>query len=91
MTIDTARPPAEAVRILKADPGLTEHGQAIISLLDQYARDPMGGGSPLSEHARQHLLGELRRRDNAHVILALVDGKPAGLINCFEGFSTFAC
>ena len=23
--------------------------------------------------------------------MAYVDGQPAGLVNCFEGFSTFAC
>jgi len=24
-------------------------------------------------------------------LLCYVDGKPAGLVNCFEGFSTFSC
>ncbi|MGH1448539.1 MAG: GNAT family N-acetyltransferase [Pseudomonadaceae bacterium] len=82
---------AADIRVFEADLDLPEHGQAIVDLLDQYARDPMGGGTPLAERTRANLVGELRRRDTAHVILALVDGKPAGLTNCFEGFSTFAC
>jgi GNAT superfamily N-acetyltransferase len=33
----------------------------------------------------------LARRPHAFSILAYVNGEPAGLINCFEGFSTFKC
>ena len=29
--------------------------QALVSLLDAYARDPAGGGVPLSEFAKSHL------------------------------------
>lgn len=80
-----------AIQIVRADLDSPEHALAIITLLDQYARDPMGGGAPLAASTRKNLISELRKRDTAHVILALVDGKPAGLTNCFEGFSTFAC
>lgn len=79
------------IRIFEADLGSTAHARAIVDLLDHYARDPMGGGAPLAVSTRENLIGELRKRNTAHVILALVDGKPAGLTNCFEGFSTFAC
>lgn len=34
---------------------------------------------------------ELAKRAHAFSVLAFVNGEPAGLINCFEGFSTFAC
>lgn len=78
-------------RIIEADLDSPEHARAIIDLLDQYARDPMGGGEPLAASTRENLIGELRKRNTAHIILALVDDKPAGLTNCFEGFSTFAC
>lgn len=59
--------------------------------MDEYARDPMGGGKALTPFVRANLVSELRNRDTAHVILAFADGKPAGLVVCLEGFSTFAC
>ncbi len=51
----------------------------------------MGGGQSLSDYAQANLPAELGKRNNAHVILALVDDAPAGLLVCIEGFSTFAC
>lgn len=79
------------IDIIKANPSLPEHAEAIIYLLDAYARDPMGGGKGLSDYAKKNLPTELASRSTAHVILAFVDSEPAGLIICFEGFSTFAC
>ena len=68
---------------------------AWLDLLDHYAQDPMGGGEGLSEHARAHLVRELRVFPGFHGALAWLaadDGSetPVGLINCFTGFSTFA-
>ena len=61
-----------------------------LALLDLYAQDPMGGGEGLSAHAQTHLVRELRVFPGFHGALAW-DGEDAiGLINCFEGFSTFA-
>jgi len=79
------------VEIIEGNLAFPEHAAALVQLLEEYARDPMGGGNGLSQHAREHLAIELRKRDTAHVILALVDQEPAGLIVCLEGFSTFAC
>lgn len=79
--------------IVRADYGDTRHAQALVSLLDAYARDPAGGGQPLSEVARENLPAALAARREAFSVLAF-DGEagPAiGLVNCFEGFSTFAC
>lgn len=70
-----------------ADPA---HAGALIDLLDHYARDSMGGGQPLEEQARLHLAERLRARPDFCGFLAFADGRPVGLINCFEGFSTFA-
>jgi ribosomal protein S18 acetylase RimI-like enzyme len=63
----------------------------IVFLLDHYASDPMGGGEPLSDNVKQKLVVSLSNIPNAFSVLATVDGKPAGLVNCFEGFSTFKC
>lgn len=79
------------VEIVEGNLAVPEHAAALVRLLDAYARDPMGGGRGLSEHARRNLVAELRKRDAVHVILAFVDREPAGLVICIEGFSTFAC
>ncbi len=62
-----------------------------IELLDAYARDPMGGGEPLSRYCRTHLADALASRPDAITLLALDGDQPAGLLNAFEGFSTFYC
>ena len=63
----------------------------VVALLDAYARDPMGGGTPLSEHTRTHLAAELAKRPHAHALIARMDDEPAGLAICIEAFSSFAC
>ena len=85
------------VRVCRADYGNPVHAQALVSLLDAYARDPMGGGEPLSEFAKANLIAALAARPQAFSVLAFDDllGKGAGIavgfVNCIEGFSTFAC
>ncbi len=80
-----------SVRVVCADLSIPEHGQALVDLLDAYARDPMGGGEALSADTRARLPAALKARHGVHVLIAYVDGTPAGLLNAFEGFSTFAC
>lgn len=87
-------PPTPSVRICRADYADPDHAQALLSLLDAYARDPMGGGAPLSAFALAHLVPALAARPQAFSVLAFGgrDGNlPVGLVNCIEGFSTFAC
>ena len=82
------------LRICQADYSNPQHINALMTLLDGYARDPMGGGEPLSDHARATLPAALRARPFMFSVLAFDDtqnGLPVGLINCVEGFSTFAC
>jgi GNAT superfamily N-acetyltransferase len=76
--------------IVRVDLIQADHGSAMLQLLNEYALDPMGGASPLSEFVRANLVARLRDRTGFYGVLAFVDGRPAGLINCFEGFSTFA-
>ncbi len=79
------------MNILKAD--LNDHAQAadFICLMSQYALDPMGGGKDLSAQIKADLPAALAARDHCVSFIAHVDGKPAGLLTCMEGFSTFAC
>lgn len=64
---------------------------AVVSLLDSYARDPAGGGTPLAEDIKQNLPAALAGRPQMFSVLAFDGGEPIGLVNCIEGFSTFAC
>jgi len=88
---------AFTIRICRADYGNPDHADALVRLLDAYARDPMGGGKPLSEFALANLIPALAARPQAFSVLAFgcaSDGSnetPVGLVNCIEGFSTFAC
>lgn len=86
--------PRSSLRICRADYVNAAHAAALVYLLDAYARDPMGGGEPLSDFAKAHLVKALAARSQAFSVLAFggPDGDiPVGLVNCFEGFSTFAC
>ncbi len=67
------------------------HASAIVFLLNEYAKDPMGGGEALSVYTQANLVAEMAKRSTCHAAIAFVNGIPAGLINCIEGFSTFAC
>ncbi len=82
------------LRLCQADYTNPQHMRALLDLLDGYARDPMGGAEPLSEFARANLPQALAARPFMFSVLAFDDaqnGLPVGLVNCVEGFSTFAC
>ncbi len=79
------------ILVLQASYTNPVHAEAIGLVLNQYAKHPMGGGHPLAADLLQQLPAELAKRAHAFSVLAFVGGEPAGLINCFEGFSTFAC
>jgi ribosomal protein S18 acetylase RimI-like enzyme len=79
------------LRIVRADYADPQHASDLVGLLDTYARDPAGGGQPLSEYARTHLPTQLAARATAFSVLAYDGDEAVGLVNCIEGFSTFAC
>lgn len=69
-----------------------QQADALVRLLDAYACDPAGGGQPLDAEAKRQLPAALAARPQAFSVLAYdAQHEPVGLINCFEGFSTFAC
>lgn len=85
MTLD-----APALTIARADYRDADDMAALVGLLDAYARDPMGGGTPLLDEARTHLPARLAAHPGAFSLIARLDGDAVGLANCFTGFSTFA-
>ena len=79
------------VTVCRADYANPVHAAAIVALLDAYAQDPMGGAHALSDFAKANLVDALARRPQAYSVLAFDGDMPVGLVNCIEGFSTFAC
>ncbi len=79
------------IRVLQASYTNALHAEAIGLVLNAYAEDPMGGGHSLPADVLAQLPQELAKRAHAFSVLAFVNGEPAGLVNCFEGFSTFVC
>ena len=82
------------IHVVRADYANPVHAAALVMLLDAYASDPMGGGEPLSDFAKVHLVPALAARPQAYSVLAFAsadDSVPVGLVNCIEGFSTFKC
>ena len=82
---------APALRICRADYRNPVHADALVRLLDAYAQDPAGGGKALGKFAKTNLVRELAARPQAFSVLALSGDEAVGLVNCIEGFSTFAC
>lgn len=79
------------IRIIAVDYLNKQHASDLIYLLNYYANDPMGGGSELGVHVKRNLVSELAKIAGSLSVLCYVDDKPVGLVNCFEGFSTFKC
>lgn len=84
------------ITVRQADYAQPADAAALVALLDAYAQDPAGGGQPLSEFAKTHLVAALAKRQGAYSVLAFAEGPyghqiPVGVVNCLEGFSTFAC
>lgn len=66
-----------------------KHAADLVVLLDNYARDPMGGGKPLAQYARDNVVTELSRLPHAFSVIVYEGESAVALANCFEGFSTF--
>jgi ribosomal protein S18 acetylase RimI-like enzyme len=81
--------PPPALRIERLDPRDPHDAAALVGLLDEYARSPTGGGTPLAPEARARLPGLLAERAHYVGLLAWDGTVPVGLVNCFEGVSTF--
>lgn len=78
----------DVIRANYLDP---QHAADLVFLLDSYALDPMGGGIGLPPEVQGNLVSILATLPHAVSLLCYVDDRPAGLVNCFEGFSTFSC
>lgn len=62
---------------------------AIVDVLDAYARDPMISGDALPENVKVELVDRMCRLAQCQVFLAQCDERIIGVAICFVGFSTF--
>lgn len=106
--------------IQQVDFNNTQQTDELLSLLNAYALDPMGGGEPLPEATQAVLIQEMAKRDGVYSFIAYhqrvndrdtntdvstnantnantnasahpsKNRQAVGLVNCVEGFSTFA-
>jgi ribosomal protein S18 acetylase RimI-like enzyme len=79
-----------AVTVVLADLDRADHQQAVLKLVDAYAREPMGSGKPLAPQVRAELIDQLRRHPTTLIFLAYRQAEAVGIAVCFRGFSTFA-
>jgi ribosomal protein S18 acetylase RimI-like enzyme len=77
------------IKIIDADLANPDHQRAILTMLDAYMRDPMGGNTPMPETTRRDLISGLRAHPACYVFLAYSYNTPVGFSTCFLGFSTF--
>jgi ribosomal protein S18 acetylase RimI-like enzyme len=79
-----------AVTIYQLDFKDAQQGADLIFLLDHYAQDEAGGGQPLPDSVKKTLVSNLEKLPHAISLIAYDKGEAVGLLNAFEGFSTFA-
>ena len=77
------------VQVRMADLADAKDCNAIVQLIDAYARDPRGGGQPLPSPVRERLITGLRSHPTTRVWLAFAGGAAVGVCIGFTGFSTF--
>ncbi len=75
--------------ILRADLDHPAHASGIVNCLDAYARDPMGGGIPLSDEVRACVIDGLKAHSASTTFIATTASEIVGVAVCFMGYSTF--
>lgn len=80
------------VRVQLADLCDPAHAEALVEILDAYAREPNGQSAPLTDSAKASLIEGLKEHATSFVLFAFVAGEsmPVGAAVCFWGYSTFA-
>jgi GNAT superfamily N-acetyltransferase len=81
---------AKSANIIQCDYANPKHTSALISLLNAYITDEMGGGKPLSKKAQNSLIKKLSVHEKAIVLLAQIGDEFTGLLIAFENIATFA-
>ncbi len=78
------------LKLSKVDYANQEQTQTLLDLLQMYAKDPMGGGSPINSNILESLPSELAKRPFMHSFIVYDNEQPIAFANCIESFSTFS-
>jgi ribosomal protein S18 acetylase RimI-like enzyme len=78
-----------SVEILPLDFSEPAHCAALVSLMNEYITDRMGGGKPYDEDQKIRLVNGLKRHPSKLVLLARSGNHYIGLVTCFINFATF--
>jgi ribosomal protein S18 acetylase RimI-like enzyme len=89
-TISGVQPMKQSIYIRQADLDRKDDRDAVLHLVDVYARDAMGDGRPLTEETGRRTIDGLRSHPAGSQYVAYASEQPVGLAVCFLGFSTFA-
>ncbi|MBX2839282.1 MAG: GNAT family N-acetyltransferase [Gammaproteobacteria bacterium] len=81
----------KTTNFVMADYSHADHAKDLVTLLDGYANDPMGGSEPLSDFCKDNLVAALANTPGAFSVLGYQGDTPVALANCFRSLSTFAC
>ena len=79
------------LNIRLADWESPDDGNTVVSLLDAFAHDPMGGGAPLSTYVKNNLPDAMAATPGAFSVIGFQSGQAVALANCFTALSTFSC
>ena len=78
------------LNIFQADLENNGHCEAIRRLLNEYALEPLEGGTGLAPEVLSELIPGLREQSSVLVLLASLEVDIVGIAVCLWGFSTFA-
>ena len=78
------------IEVRVADLSNEAEANALVEIIDSYARGPGGQNAPISEVARRNMAAGLLARPHATVLMAFHEGAAVGVAVCVETFSTFA-
>ena len=73
---------AGKLHVRRVDYSHSPHRDALIALLDSYARDPMGGGTVLPAEVRERLCDDLAQHPLAASFIAWLGAEPVDLAGC---------
>jgi ribosomal protein S18 acetylase RimI-like enzyme len=79
----------DKIEIVIGDIRNKEHQQAMLSQLNLYMQDPMGGFGIMTDKLASDLISGLMNQPNFVFFLAKCNDEYAGFANCFVNFSTF--
>ena len=79
-----------SLTVIEADLNRSDHQQAVLQLVNNYARDPMGDNQDLPQEVQQRLIPGLQAHPTTMIFLAYRGDEAVGIAVCFLGFSTFA-